>query len=155
MDPSGLLERSHQKKACTILVHKKGDTADPANFRPITLESAPLKVFTSCLHNSLHQFLLENNYIESKIQKGFTPKISGTPEHASQMANVTNKARIKQRSLIITLLDLKIFFGEIHRKLIFEVLMYHHIPIHIWNLIRNRYTDFCTSIITSQFRFSM
>ena len=42
---------SEWKKACTILVHKKGDTADPANFRPITLESVPLKIFTSCLRN--------------------------------------------------------------------------------------------------------
>ena len=142
---------SEWKKACTILVHKKGDTADPANFRPITLESVPLKIFTSCLRNSLYQFLLENNYIESKIQKGFTPKISGTLEHTSQMANAINKARIKQRSLIITLLDLKNAFGEVHHNLIFEVLRYHHIPNQISNLIRNLYTDFHTSIITSNF----
>jgi hypothetical protein len=37
---------SEWKKACTILIHKKGETNDPANFRPITLESIPLKVFT-------------------------------------------------------------------------------------------------------------
>ena len=65
---------SEWKKACTILVHKKGDTADPANFRPITLESVPLKIFTSCLRNSLYQFLLENNYIESKNSKRFYSK---------------------------------------------------------------------------------
>ena len=35
------------KKACTILIHKKGNTSDPSNFRPITLQSVPLKVFTS------------------------------------------------------------------------------------------------------------
>ena len=97
---------SEWKQACIILAHKKGDTANPANFRLITLEPVPLKVFTSCLRNSLYQFLLENKYIQSKIQKGFTPKISGTLEHTSQMANVINKARIKQRPLIIKLLDL-------------------------------------------------
>ena len=37
------------KRACTVLVHKKGATDDPSNFRPITLESVPLKIFTSCL----------------------------------------------------------------------------------------------------------
>ena len=31
------------KKACTVLIHKKGNTTDPANFRPITLESVPLR----------------------------------------------------------------------------------------------------------------
>ena len=35
---------SEWKRACTILIHKKGNTNDPANFRPITLESIPLKV---------------------------------------------------------------------------------------------------------------
>ena len=41
------------KKACTILVHKKGNNDGPANFRPITLESVPLKVFTSCIRDSI------------------------------------------------------------------------------------------------------
>ena len=34
---------SEWKKACTILIHKKGDTNDPSNFRPITLQSVGLK----------------------------------------------------------------------------------------------------------------
>ena len=82
----------HWKKACTILVHKTGATNDPANFPPTTLESVPLKVFTSCLRNSIYHFLVQNIYIECNIQKGFTPKISGTIEHTSQMANIINSA---------------------------------------------------------------
>jgi hypothetical protein len=76
---------SEWKKPCTILIHKKGETNDPANFRPITLESIPLKVFTSCLRNKTFEFLSDNNYIEQNIQKGFTPKLSGTLEHTAQM----------------------------------------------------------------------
>ena len=76
------------KKACTVLAHNKGDTPDPANFRPITLESIPLKIFTSCLRES---------FIEHKIQKGFLPQLTGTFEHTAQMANVINTARIKQK----------------------------------------------------------
>ena len=142
---------SEWKKACTILIYKKGQTNDPASFRPITLESIPLKVFTSCLRNKTFQFLLENNYIEQNIQKGFTPKLSGTLEHTAHMANIINKARTKQRSLIITLLDLKNAFGEVHHNLIYEVLDYHYIPDHVKNLIRSLYTDFQTSIITEKF----
>ena len=48
------------KKACTVLIHKKGDQSDPANFRPITLESTPLKIFTSCLRDSMFAFLSVN-----------------------------------------------------------------------------------------------
>ncbi|CAB4038604.1 Hypothetical predicted protein [Paramuricea clavata] len=142
---------SEWKKACTILIHKKGETANPADFRPITLESVPLKVFTSCLRNRTFQFLAEKNYREQNIQKGFTPKLSGTLE---QLAHIINKARVKQRSLIVTLLDLKNAFGEVHHNLIYEVLEYHHIPNHIENLVCSLYTDFQTSIITEQFNTS-
>ena len=54
---------SEWKKACTILIHKKDETDNPANFRPITLESVPLKVFTSCLRNKIFYFLSENNLL--------------------------------------------------------------------------------------------
>ena len=140
------------KKACTILIHKKGNTDDPSNFRPITLESIPLKVFTSCLRNAIYSFLASNNFIEHGIQKGFTPNLSGTLEHAAQMADIINKARIRQRSVVITLLDLKNAFGEIHHNLIQSILDYHHIPEHIKFVIKSLYTDFQTSIITSEFR---
>ena len=96
-------------------------------------------------------FLLGNNFIENKIQKGFTPNILGTFEHTAQMAYIINQARIKQRSLVITLFDLKNAFGEVHHNLIQSVLCYHHIPDHIKLLIKSLYTNFKTAIITSQF----
>ncbi|CAB4003346.1 Hypothetical predicted protein [Paramuricea clavata] len=65
---------------------------------------------------------------EGAIKKGFTPNLSGTLEHTAQMTNIINQARINQRSVVITLLDLKNAFGEVHHNLIQSVLDYHHIP---------------------------
>ena len=126
------------KKACTVLIHKKGDV--------------PLKIFTSCIRDSMFAFLNTNGFIEHKIQKGFLPKLSGTFEHTAQMANVINNARIKQRSVVITLLDLKNAFGEVHHNLISELLKYHHIPDHIQLLISSLYSNFQTSIISNSFQ---
>ena len=109
-------------------------------------------MFTSCLRNALYTYLTANNFIEHNIQKGFKPNLSGTLEHTAQMANIINKARTKQRSVVITLLDLKNAFGEIHHNLIKTVLDYHHIPGHVKSIIEILYTDFKTSIITSEFR---
>ena len=142
---------SEWKKACTVLVHKKGTSDDPANFRPITLESVPLKVFTSCLRDSIFSFLAKKKFIETKIQKGFTPKISGVLEHTSMMASIIDKARIKQRSVVITLIDLKNTFGEVHHNLITEVLNHHHVPLSRQTLISNLYENFQTAIITDKF----
>jgi len=139
------------KKTCTVLAHKKGSNDDPSNFRPITLESFPLKVFTSCLRDSIFTFLKENNFIEVEIQKGFTPKVSGVLEHTSVMAHIINKACIKQRSVVIALLDLKNACGEVHHNLISEVLRYHHVPQQAHALISSLYENFHTSIITEEY----
>ena len=79
-------------------MHKKGDPSDPSNFRPITLESVPLKIFTSYVRDSMFAFLKANGYIDHQIQKGSLPKLTGTFEHTAQMASVINAARIKQVS---------------------------------------------------------
>lgn len=73
-------------------------------------------------------------------------------EHNAQIANIIKKARTKQHSLVITLLDLENASGEVHHNLIQTVLGYHHIPDHIKLLIKSLYTDFKTSIITPGFR---
>ena len=96
-------------------------------------------------------FLSENKYVEHEVRKGFTPKVSGTFKHTSQMAYFINHARIKQRPLVITLLDLKNAFGEVHHNLIMEVLNYHHMPEEIQKLISSLYIGFHTSVITKSF----
>ncbi|KYO20563.1 hypothetical protein Y1Q_0012473 [Alligator mississippiensis] len=37
------------KRAMTVLIHKKGDPADPGNWRPIALCSTIAKLYTICL----------------------------------------------------------------------------------------------------------
>ena len=68
------------------------------------------------------------------------------------MSTIIDKARIIQRSLVITLLDLKNAFRELHHNLIYEVLRYHHIPDDIISLIKSLYTGSHSSIITSNFQ---
>ena len=51
------------------------------------------------------------------------------------MAYIIIKARTKQRSLIVTLLDLKNAFGEVHHNLISSALSNHHVPGDIQCLI--------------------
>ena len=100
------------KKACTILIHKRGDQPDPANFRPIALEYTPLKIFISCLRDPMFAFLSANGYIEHHIEKGYMPKLSGAYEHTALMANISNRAGSMQRSVVIALLDLKNVLGK-------------------------------------------
>ena len=139
------------KRAVSILIYKKDFTDNPANFRPITLEPVALKIFTSSLRNKICAFLRQNNFIESHIQKGFVHNMSGTFGHTAHLAYVINNARVKQRSLHVTLLDLKNAFGEVNHNLLDCVFEYHHIPIKVRTLVRDLYTDFSTAIASDAF----
>ena len=82
-----------------------GDAGLLGNFCPITLESVALKIFSSLLCNKIYEFLSKNNFVENHYQKVFTPKMSRTFEHITEMGHMINHARIKQKSLTITLID--------------------------------------------------
>ena len=135
----GLLPESW-KQAFTILIH---NAKLPSNFRPITLQPVFAKVFTSIIRNRIYSYLVQNEYIETNIQKGFWKGISGTIEHNELLTHIINHARKnEERHLVITLLDLKNAFGEVHHNLLQTILSYHHIPIEISGLIRNMYEDY-------------
>ena len=134
------------KNGLTVLIHKKGVNTDPGNFRPITLEPVLCKVFTSWMRNRIYKHLCENEYIETNIQKGFWSGISGTIKHTQHLTYLINHARLKQRSLCVSLIDLKNGFGEVHHDLIKAVLDYHHVPPAMSALVRSLYDGFKISV---------
>ena len=76
--------------------------------------------------------------------------MSGTFEHIGEMENIINQSRLNQRSLVITLIDLRNAFGSVnhHRHLIQTVLKYHHIPSNISDIIGSLYNSFHISSLT-------
>ena len=139
------------KRAITVLIYKKGPHDDPQNFRPITLQCVFLKVYASLIRNRIFQFLKANDFIECNIQKGFTPKVSGTFEHTSQLAYLLRHAKKNQKSVVVTLLDLKNAFGEVDHRLIVSTLEYHHVPQYIIDIIVDIYDGFTTSVATKDY----
>ena len=95
------------KQGSTILAHKKYFDTDPTNFHPITLQLVISKIFTSIIRNRLYNFVAENEYIESNVQKGFWDDILGCYEHTEALTYVINRARKKQCNVVVTLIDLK------------------------------------------------
>lgn len=121
------------------------------HFRPITLEPVVLKVLTSWVRNRVYKFLASNKFIDEKLQKGFWSGVSGTVEHTETLTYVINQARLKQRSVCISLIDLRNAFGEVHHSLIKEVLKFHHLPPDMSGFITSLYDGFTISVATEQF----
>ena len=97
---------------------------------------------------------MDNNYTECHYQKGFTPGMSGTFEHIAEMTHLINHSRLKQKSLTITLIDLKNAFGEVDHNLIQSVLRYHHVPNDICEIVQSLYSNFHLAIITKSFTYN-
>ena len=64
-----------------MLIYKKGDPSSVDNFRPITLQSVPYKIYSSFIRNRLQAFLDKDNYHNNDIQKGFAHGQDGVLEH--------------------------------------------------------------------------
>ena len=103
-------------------------------------------MYSSLIRNRIYDFLLQNNFIESQIQKGFRKGISETIEHTKMLSYLIDHARNKQRQLIITLLDLKNAFGEVDHDLLNKVLEYHYLPQEIQSIITEYYQNYYITI---------
>jgi len=134
------------KRGATILIYKKGDTSNPENFRPITLQPACHKIFSSILSHRLNSFLSDNNYTLNKIQKGFQQGVDGVSEHSEQLHYMLKVAKKEQRVICIALLDLKNAFGLIDHLLIKHSLQMHYAPDKFLKLFDNIYKDSKISI---------
>ncbi len=77
----------------TILIYKKGDPAKVDNFRPITLQSVPYKIFSSFIRNRLQAFLDINKYHNNAIQKGFAHGQDGVLEHTEMLDFMMKEAK--------------------------------------------------------------
>ena len=135
----------------TVLAYKKDSNEGPSNFRPTTLQLVLSKVFTSIFHDRIHEFRYNNQYIESNLQKLFWDDISGCIDHTETLTHIINHARKKQRSLIITLLDLKNAFGKASHDLLILTLKYHHMLDHIIFLVKSLYTDYQLTVETDSY----
>ena len=92
------------------------------------------------LNVKLYTFLSDNNYVHKNIQKGFWPKSDGLSEHTEMLSHLMYEAKRNMRCLVVTLLDLKNAFGEVHHNLIRASLQFHHVPKMFTKIISNIYS---------------
>ena len=132
------------KKGFTIQIFKKGDTNEPSNFRPITLQPVLYKIYAAVIRNRLYSYLEDNGYVDKHVQKGFWPSVDGVYEHTQMLAHMMRDAKRHQRTMIVTLLDLRNAFGEVNNSLIYcdttSSLRYHNVPEETICIIKDIYT---------------
>ena len=121
----------------------------PSSFRPIALTSCVGKLFTSLLKDRWLKFMVENNFLDTSVQKAFLPGIPGCLEQYQKLMTIIGDAHHKHRSLTVCWLDLANAYGSVHHQLIVYCLQHYHAPNIFLNTVSNIYSDL-NAIITSQ-----
>ena len=85
-------------------------------------------------------------YLDQSIQKGFCSRLNGVTEHTELLTHIMKDSKRHNRSLVVTLLDLKNAFGEVHHDLIRASLKYHHLPEIFVDLFNSIYKDCAISV---------
>ena len=138
------------KKSATVLIYKKGNTSDPSNFLPITLQPVLYKILAAIMRKRRFEYLSQNKLIDQKHQKGFWPSVDGVGEHTETPTHVIREAKRHQNGLVVTLLDLKNAFGEFQHELIRAALQYHHLPQLFIELFNSIYLNAVISVASNK-----
>ncbi|GFN88311.1 reverse transcriptase [Plakobranchus ocellatus] len=89
-----------------VYIPKEQESKLINQFRPISLLNVEGKIFFSVMASRLTKYLTENGYINTSVQKGGIPGVSGCLEHATMIWEAI------QRSTLPLLIDrLRDFFG--------------------------------------------
>lgn len=135
-----------------ILIHKKGDTLDPGNYRPIALTSAISKLFHKIIATRLEQYAIDNNFLDSSTQKGFLHGVNGCMEHIFALQTILSNAKDHHQPLSLSFIDLKNAFGSISHCYLFDMLKHINIPSEVLAYLESLYSSISAFVSTKQWK---
>ncbi|KAH9138407.1 hypothetical protein AeRB84_017272 [Aphanomyces euteiches] len=136
------------KVSVTELIYKKGDAMDPANWRPLALQSTLYKLFATIIKTRFSTWM-ECNERLNNAQKGFRA-FNGCHEHNFLAWSVMDSTRRKAKPLYAVWYDIKNAFGSIPHAYLWRVLSGLGIPDSFVALVRDIYSNASTVVSTRE-----
>jgi hypothetical protein len=133
------------KQAKTILLYKKGEATDLANWRPISITNCIYRIFTCLLARSI-QKINQQYSIFSSSQKGFIKNTNGCSEHAILLNELVHNANRKGKNLVTTAVDFTNAFGSIPHEMILAAMNQRGFPNWVCEIVKQMYEG-ATSVI--------
>ena len=126
---------------------KKGDPADPSNYRPITLLSCFGKLFTAIINNRLKNYAENFNRIR-ETQAGFRPGYS-TTDNLFILKCLIDLMQASKKKLFCCFIDFKQAFDTVWRIGLWKKLLKENITGKCFRLIFNMYQGIKSKISTN------
>ena len=126
---------------CSIItpLHKKGDKADPDNYRAVAVSSVIGKLFSTILLERLVKFRL-SNHPDPPNQLGFTKKAQ-TYDHILTMKTIISKYMKLKKPVYAIFVDFKKAFDSVCRQALFLKLAKSNMTGKFFNVLRNMYSN--------------
>jgi hypothetical protein len=102
-------------------IHKKGPLDDPKNYRPISILSTALKLFTKILNERLKEWVASQNKI-SDFQAGFRKRRS-CADHIFTLMSMIQIQLLQNQELYVVFVDLSQAFDTPDHNLLWSVLL--------------------------------
>jgi len=113
----------------------------PENYRMIALSSTIGKLLHLILADRMSKFLVQNNFIDPKLQKGFLSGINGCIENNICLEELILHARQNHKTLHCTFVDLQDAFGSVPHALIKHTMERTYLPANVQSYITSIYTN--------------
>ena len=147
-----------------IVLLKKGSLHEGldavSEWRPIAIGPTIGKIFLTVLSDRLQRFLVSNQFIPRKVQKGFLSGVAGCVEHTFMLFEALKEAKEEQRQIVVAWIDLANAYGSVRHNLIQFALRWYHVPKPICDLIFDYYEKIMARVVTKSwttdfFRFDI
>jgi ribonuclease HI len=134
------------KSSNTILIHKKGDTTNLDNYRPISMANTLAKVWTGMIAEALSNYLEARQAI-SPSQEGFR-KGKNTIRQATRTIKTIEDAATTKKDIYILYVDFAQAFNTVDHTKLQEIMRMLECPEQTINIVKDLYQDTTTKIVT-------
>ena len=120
-----------------IPIYKKGDPADPGNYRGISLLSTITKIYNKLLLDRIYDKVNEKL---AQNQRGFR-RNSSTIQAINTLRRILEGHYKKDLPLVLTFVDFTKAFDSVNREAMWKILAYYGIPDKIIKAIKTMYNN--------------
>jgi hypothetical protein len=137
------------KHSKTILLYKKEDPTQLANYRPIALANTIYKLYTSTITTLLTSYGEQHRLLHFS-QEGFRPQRNTSRQIQMILASLED-ARLTNKDIYISYIDFRNAFGSIDHARLLAIMEDLGYPTDAIEIIGNIYKDSTTSFTGSHF----
>ena len=139
------------REAEGVFIPKEEGAKSVEKFRTISLLNVEGKIFFSLKSDRISNFVINNRYINTSIQKGGIPRVAGCIEHTAILSQLIKEAKKEKKNLVVTWLDIANAYGSIPHSVISAALEAAHIPEKTQDLISSYYNNVKIRFTTKNF----